>query len=198
MSENQHKANWIWPSVAKIWTGNSRMDPVTYSGELEDVGSPSCGHVPNDQGSWRIATAGDHRLVVWEVSHLTYCVPVHSRVNLDVDIVSLPVQLLKDKKTDLEVTWPAVRPGLADSCRLASAYQSMCCPVHGCGLKLTAHCRPVLSVKRDKTYISCSQPSVCVYVCVCVCVCERERERERDPEVANGMRPAIANDIFYK
>jgi hypothetical protein len=42
-----------------------------------------------------------------------YCVPMHSRINLDVDVVSLPVQLLKDKKTDREVTWPAVWPGLA-------------------------------------------------------------------------------------
>jgi hypothetical protein len=36
-----------------------------------------------------------------------------SRVNLDIDIVSMPVQLLKDKNTDLEVTWPAVWPGMA-------------------------------------------------------------------------------------
>jgi hypothetical protein len=41
---------------------------------------------------------------------------MHSRVNLDVDIFFLPpVQLLKDKNTDLEVTWPAVWPGLAHS-----------------------------------------------------------------------------------
>jgi hypothetical protein len=70
---------------------NVRLDPNTHSGEFEDVGSPSGGHVTNDQGSWRIATAGDHRLGVWEVRHLSYCVPVHCRVNRDVDIVSLPV-----------------------------------------------------------------------------------------------------------
>ena len=73
---------------------NVRLDPDTHSGELEDVGSPSGGHMTNDQGSWRIATAGDHRLSVWEVRHLSYCVPVHCCVNRDVDIVSLPVQLL--------------------------------------------------------------------------------------------------------
>jgi len=70
---------------------NDRLDRDTHSGELKDVWSPPGGHVTNDQGSWRIATAGDYRLGVWEVRHLSYCVPVHCRVNRDGDIVSLPV-----------------------------------------------------------------------------------------------------------
>jgi len=143
-----------------------RLDPDTHSGELKGVRSPPGGQVTNNQGSWRIATAGDHRLGVWEVRHLPYCFPVHCRVNRDVDIVSLPVQLLEDKRRTWK--WLGQQCGLAWPGGQLSPLQ--CVPKYVLRSKWlwmeADHAQPSSAdLQWDKTYISGSNAFVCVWTC---------------------------------